>query len=103
MDCMLSCMYISHYACANGDTWASEVGILAKASPRLVTSLFTREVPPGTNGGMSILEHSFCSWRRLIGLSYYLMGLLLNYQYVPKVDLCGVVKGRDQWPIIVVD
>eukprot|EP01038_Epipyxis_sp_PR26KG_P010954 gene10954-14709_t len=46
---------VSHYACANGDTWASEVGILSKSKPRLVTTLFLREVPKGTNGGISIL------------------------------------------------
>ena len=48
-------MYIAHYACAAGDTWASEVGILADSRPRLVTTLFLRSVPPGTNGGMSLL------------------------------------------------
>lgn len=52
---ILNCLYISHYACATADTWASEVGILSKEQPRLVTTLFLREVPHGTNGGMSIL------------------------------------------------
>lgn len=49
----LACMYVAHFATANGDTWASEVGILSPTQPRLVTSLFTRVVPAGTNGGMS--------------------------------------------------
>ena len=52
---ILSCLYISHYACATADTWASELGILSKEQPRLVTTLFLRKVPHGTNGGMSIL------------------------------------------------
>lgn len=72
----LTCMYIAHFATANGDTWASEVGILSPSRPRLVTTLFIREVPPGTNGGMSfqgtiasILGGGF------IGLIYFLMGL----------------------------
>ena len=43
----LLCMYISHYACASADTWASELGILSRANPRLVTTLFLREVPKG--------------------------------------------------------
>ncbi len=51
----ISCMIVAHYACANGDTWASEVGILSQTKPRLVTTLFLKEVPPGTNGGMSLL------------------------------------------------
>jgi len=52
---VFNCLYVAHYACATADTWASEVGILATAPPRLVTSLFLRQVPPGTNGGMSLL------------------------------------------------
>lgn len=48
-------MYIAHYACAAGDTWASEIGVLAESQPRLVTTFFLRPVPPGTNGGMSLL------------------------------------------------
>ena len=48
-------MYVAHYACANGDTWASELGILSKSQPRLITSfLLRKEVPKGTNGGISL-------------------------------------------------
>ncbi|KAJ3392055.1 Transmembrane protein 19 [Lobulomyces angularis] len=45
--------YISHYACCLGDTFASEIGILSKNDPYLITS-FSR-VPKGTNGGISLL------------------------------------------------
>eukprot|EP01036_Dinobryon_divergens_P035156 gene35156-45517_t len=33
-------MYVAHYATTNGDTWASELGVLSQSKPRLVTSLF---------------------------------------------------------------
>jgi uncharacterized membrane protein len=41
----LLALYIAHYACATADTWASELGILSKSQPRLVTSLFLKSVP----------------------------------------------------------
>lgn len=39
------------FACVNGDTWASELGILSRSDPVLITSF--RKVPRGTNGGIS--------------------------------------------------
>ncbi|CDZ98426.1 Predicted membrane protein [Phaffia rhodozyma] len=55
---------IGHFACCLGDTLASELGILSKSRPRLVTTF--RPVPPGTNGGVS-----------LFGLTVSLLGGLI--------------------------
>lgn len=43
---------LGQFACCLGDTLASELGILSRSKPRLVTTF--EQVPPGTNGAMSI-------------------------------------------------
>lgn len=45
---------IANYAAVAADTFSSELGILSKSKPRLITSWSLREVPPGTNGGVTL-------------------------------------------------
>ncbi|KAJ3069930.1 Transmembrane protein 19 [Podochytrium sp. JEL0797] len=69
--------YIGHYACCNGDTWASELGIFSTSLPRLITTF--QPVPKGTNGGISPLGTlASVLGGAVIGLTAALSSLLMT-------------------------
>ena len=50
----LTLAFVAFFACCAGDTYASELGILSRSPPRMVTQPW-RVATPGTNGGISTL------------------------------------------------
>lgn len=50
----VTCGIVAHYATCLGDTLASELGIVSEEAPILISRPW-RRVPPGTNGGVTLL------------------------------------------------
>ncbi|KAH7436742.1 hypothetical protein KP509_05G033800 [Ceratopteris richardii] len=66
---------LGHYACCNGDTWSSEIGVLSKSQPRLITTL--RVVQRGVNGAVTLSGLlASAAGGALIGLIFVVTGLI---------------------------
>lgn len=76
---------VANYAAVAADTFSSELGILSKSRPRLITSWNLRKVPPGTNGGVT-------GW----GLAAGLLGsLVIVAASVALIPFCPPTSARE--------
>jgi uncharacterized protein (TIGR00297 family) len=71
----LTCGILAHHSTCLADTLASELGILSKSPPVLVTQPW-RRVPSGTNGGVTLMGFF---WSMLGGFIIGLSTILLDY------------------------
>lgn len=67
---------VANYAAVAADTFSSELGILSKSRPRLITSWKLRQVPPGTNGGVTL-------WGLMAGLLGSLIIVTTSMALIP--------------------
>ncbi|KAF2966960.1 hypothetical protein GQX73_g6615 [Xylaria multiplex] len=70
---------IANYAAVCADTFSSELGILSRTEPRLITSLTLRKVPRGTNGGVTV-------WGLVAGFLGSLIIVTTSLMFLP---MCG--------------
>jgi uncharacterized protein (TIGR00297 family) len=88
-------LFVGVMATVTADTWATELGTLSAAPPRLITS--GRVVEVGTSGGVSPLGTGVSlAGGLLIGLTVALLGPpagLLPWSAAPVVALIGALSG----------
>lgn len=84
-------LYLTALAAATADTWATELGTLARQQPRLITTL--RPVPAGTSGGITFAGlFSALAGALAIALSGFLY-FPANYGWlaVAAITICGLL------------
>ncbi|HYO51930.1 DUF92 domain-containing protein [Archangium sp.] len=86
-DARYSLAMLGALVAANADTWATELGVLSRSPPRLITTL--RQVPPGTSGavsGVGLLAAT--AGAAFVGLVAVLAGA--RWTLIPWLVLAGV-------------
>jgi len=84
---------VANYAAVTADTFSSELGILSKTRPRLITSLNLRQVPPGTNGGVTV-------WGLVAGLLGSLIIATASAALIPFCPESSSVMGLgESWAV----
>jgi uncharacterized protein (TIGR00297 family) len=82
--------FIGSIATATADTLASEVGVVEQ--PRLITTL--KKVPPGTDGGISILGTAAgIMGAGIIGVSAYILGIFPDPYVTMKISIIAGTVG----------
>ncbi|KAI1442567.1 integral membrane protein DUF92-domain-containing protein [Annulohypoxylon stygium] len=83
---------IANYAAVCADTFSSELGILSRTSPRLITSWSLRKVPRGTNGGVTL-------WGLVAGLLGSMIIVAAALMFLPFCgeDTLGRIGGGERW------
>ena len=94
----LAAAFIGYYGCCCGDTWSSELGVLSRKMPRLITT--GKECKPGTNGGVTTLGLvASAAGGFTVGFAFWCGGL-----FVPVVtgNVTLALQFAAQWPVLVI-
>mmetsp|Transcript_10057 Transcript_10057/g.14747 ORF Transcript_10057/g.14747 Transcript_10057/m.14747 type:complete len:304 (-) Transcript_10057:316-1227(-) len=93
----LACVVLAHHCTCLADTLASELGILSKSNPFLLTAPWKGTVHPGTNGGVTLVGFFWSAIGGLLmGLGTLLMDYLSGMDMKPSntiafASLCGLL------------
>jgi len=94
----LAAAFIGYYGCCCGDTWSSELGVLSKKMPRLITT--GEQVKPGTNGGVTTLGLvASAAGGFAVGFAFWCGGLFVPV-VTGKIGLA--LQFAAQWPVLVI-
>ncbi|KAK4201652.1 integral membrane protein DUF92-domain-containing protein [Triangularia verruculosa] len=86
---------IANYACVAADTFSSELGILSKSSPRLITSWNLKKVPRGTNGGVTLVGLG----AGLLGSMIIVTTSVLFLPFCTDLDATLLPGGGQSWDV----